>query len=225
MQSLELCQKGMPVGAYPKEPIMLRSRPTLVNLAIGVDAIDPPPSTGFRDDLRTANDHQPSLQRGPVTVAEFDEVARPISLPQPASKALGTRARRKHAFILDGPTASTSELADQVKTNVRRPYVRCERLSRHKRCKHDRRLTRCVRDLLCLLRAHRFFTQFTGAHCVKVAAYVNTVSRKVGVHSARASLDVSIIIMMGCEKRTLRTCKSALAHLQMVIENAFYECK
>jgi ABC-type microcin C transport system permease subunit YejB len=54
------------------------------------------------------------------------------------------------------------------------------------------------------------------------AAYVNTVSRKVGVHSARASLDVSIIIMMGCEKITLRTCKSALAHLQMVIENAFY---
>ena len=118
-------------GRIPKEPIMLRSRPTLVNLAIAVDAPDPPPSTGFRDDLRTANDHQPSLQRGPVTVAERDEVARPISLPQPASKALGTRARRKHAVSLDGPTASTSELADQVKTNVRRPYVRCERLSRH----------------------------------------------------------------------------------------------
>ena len=133
-------------GRIPTEQGMLKSRPTLVNLANAIPVPDRPLFTGFRDESHTVDEHQHRIRRPSKPVAE---VARPISLP-PAVKVLSTRAKRKKAVSLAKTTASTLEHSAQGEIKVRRPYVRCERVSRHKRCVHDRRETRCVRDVFVI---------------------------------------------------------------------------
>ena len=120
-----------------------------------------------------------------------EQLARPISLLQPAVNVTATGFPNSSFRGVVGTKVSTSEQAAQVHHQARSKARRIQDASKsqHTRCIHDKRQTRYVRQVRC---SGLLLTWSAGVRFVTVAAYVPTAGKKDGVRGVKLSWDVRI---------------------------------
>jgi hypothetical protein len=120
-----------------------------------------------------------------------EQLARPISLLQPAVNETATGFPSSKCCGVAGTKVSTSEQAAQVHNQARSKARRKQDASKsqHTRCIHDKRQTRYVRQVRC---SGLLLTWSAGVRFVTVAAYVPTAGKRDGVRCVKLSWDVRI---------------------------------